>query len=168
MKVFLRMLRAGLAAFALAAAGVAPAQAGPVLVMQGSPGVDVNNLVVGQVFGVDVVITGINGETFQGGGGGLYNGDPLVQLIGAVIGTIGTPLNGTDTLFHLTLQALGVGSGSISTSGSSITTNVATYRDLSSGPLNFTVVSSVAEPGSLALGLLALAGLAAARRRVRA
>ena len=162
----LRLFRSALAAFMFALVSAAPSHAAPVLVMQPGTGVDVNNLTVGQIFQVDVVITGINGEIFAGGGGGGFSGDPLISFLGAVIGTIGSPLDGTDVLFELTLQALGAGTGFIGTTGSSITTNVGSYTGLSSGPLGFTIrAAAVSEPGSVALSLLALAGLAAANRR---
>jgi len=161
--------RTVLAGVALAAAAMT-AQAAPVLLMRGVGGVDLNNLVIGQSFQVEVVIQGDTpGEVDAGGTGfgGVADGSPFLNLTHIAKGTFA---NGVDwsldpTLFVFDFTAEQVGSDVIFTQDQCLVSNLQDYGcSFSSGPLSFTV-RALPEPASLVLAGLALLGLGAARRR---
>jgi hypothetical protein len=156
-----RCRAAMLAVFALTFTLAALTHAAPVLVLQPAAGVDLDSLVPGQTFQVDVVITGIAGETFAvGGGGTLSVSPPLLALTGATVElSAGDVLTDASVLFELLFQALAPGAGAFGIQGSFVETDLARYDNLSTGTLAFTVledVNGVSEPPTLALLAMAL------------
>lgn len=160
--------RTVLAGVALAASALA-SQAAPVLVMRGVGGVDLNDLVVGQTFQVEVIIHGDTpGEVDAGGSGkgGVADGSPFLNLTQITLGNIKDVDWTLDpTLFVFDFTAEQVGSDVIFTQDQCLVSNLQDYGcSFTSGPLSFTV-RALPEPASLLLSGLALLGLGAARRR---
>ena len=128
------------------------ARADLTLVLQVAPGVDLDNLAVGQSFEVDLVGVGhVAGEMIIRGGGGTISEGANLTFSGSGIGPgLFDDLTTNPVLFEIYYTANAPGSGAISTSGTSFETNFGSYPDLSGGPLAYTVVA-VPEPSSLAL-----------------
>jgi hypothetical protein len=138
--------------------------AAPVLVLQPGAGVDPGDLVIGQAFDLQVVVTGIAGETFVAGGGGSLLASPsgLLGLVDATVGiAVGETFQDGSVLFDLVLVALAPGSGTLQVQGVGIETDAGFYADLSTGQLGFSSREGpvpVDEPASVALLAIALAG----------
>ncbi len=167
------LVAAATAALLVLGGAASNAGASPILVAQAESGVDLSNLTVNQVFDIDVFIENGNAGEFllAGGGGALAGSAANLELIGAVAlpdGSVDLATN--PRLFDLTFQALAPGSGTIGTTGSFFSTDVADYGPFDSNLLDFTVVREVAavpEPTSMLLLGTGVAGMCVKRRRNR-
>jgi hypothetical protein len=161
-----------LAGVAVAASALA-AQADPVLVMRTVGGVDLNNLLIGQSFQVEVIIHGDTpGEVDAGptGGGDFYDPTPFLKGGLPVFGTVKQGVDWTldPSLFIIDFQAMQAGTDILFTQNTCLVSNLQNYGcSFGSGPLSFTVrdPNRLPEPASLTLVGLTLLGLGAARRR---
>jgi PEP-CTERM motif len=146
------------------AIATAPARADLILVVAPGPGVDVNHVIVNQPTVFDVIGEGsVTGERVLSAGGGSVNIFPSNFINSSAIfaSTPTADLTTHPILLTVTFTPTTTGAFQISASDMNFTTNDATYNNLSSDPLAFTVVPALVaapEPGSLALLGVGFAG----------
>lgn len=166
------MMRWAMAAFVLGLLATTRAEAGVMLTVQASPGVDLGNIRVGDVFTLDTHLSSDDpGEYYQGassygaGSGSKINGSTSTPNPDRFT----LPLINNPIYFTQTIRAVSAGADYYYASAS-IVTNRGRY-DLTSGRLNITVQpAAVATPEPATLGSLALAAVGTglvARRRCR-
>jgi hypothetical protein len=153
--------------FATAVLGLMLGVAGPTradltLVMQPGPGVDITHLTVGQTYEVDIIGEGTTpGEHIVSGGGGIFLLTGPIQVQSTDLGPhINDDLTTHPVVITLDIIASTPGSGTISTQNTTFNTNLATYSNLASGPLSYTVIAAVSVPEPSTAVVAAFGGVA--------
>jgi hypothetical protein len=136
-----------------------PTRADLTLDLVAGPGVDLTHLTVGQTFDINLIATGTNSTehiiSVSAGGSLSFFGN--VQFVEQTfVATLPTAALTTDPILAtFEFTAIVTGSGQFTTSGTTARTNLATYTNLSSGPLDYTVFPasiSVPEPSTAIAG----------------